>query len=105
MMHCASFGWNWPIGRSFIKAVTDFHYVAIISPWKKAWPFIWTKLNLAYPRMFYAKFGRNWPSGFGKEDKSVKTVWQGRRMTNFDQKSSLENRYALTCELHILSSI
>ena len=28
-----------------------FHYLAIISPWRRAGPFIWTNLNLPHPRM------------------------------------------------------
>ena len=45
-----------------------FHYFLIISPWKKAGPFIWTNLNPLHPRMLCAKFGWNWPSGSGEED-------------------------------------
>ena len=37
---------------------------AIISPWKRAWPYIWTNLNPL--RMLCAKFGWNRPSGSGK---------------------------------------
>ena len=40
----------------------------IISPWKRAGPFIWTNLNPLHPRMLCAKFGWNWLSGFGEED-------------------------------------
>ena len=43
-----------------------FCYFIIISPWKKAWPFICKKLNLHHPRMICAKFGWNWPSGSGE---------------------------------------
>ena len=44
--------------------------------------------------MFCAKFGRNWPSGFGEEDDNVKSSQtdertDGRRTTG-DQKSSHE---------------
>ena len=41
-----------------------FCYFVIIFPKKRAWPFIWTNLNLLHPRMLCAKFGWNWPSGF-----------------------------------------
>ena len=44
-----------------------FGYFVIISPWKRAGPFIWTNLNPFYPRMHCTKFGWNWPSGSGEE--------------------------------------
>ena len=43
----------------FLNTSMYFHYFVIISPWKRAWPFIWTNLNLLYPRIFCAKFGWN----------------------------------------------
>ena len=45
-----------------------FCYFAIISPWKRAGPFIWTKLSPLHPKMPCAKFGWNWLSGSGEED-------------------------------------
>ena len=45
-----------------------FRYFLIISPLKRAGPFMWTNLNPLYPRMLCAKFGWNWPSGSGQED-------------------------------------
>ena len=36
-----------------------FRYLVIISPWNKAWPFIWTNLNSLQPRNLCAKFGWN----------------------------------------------
>ena len=39
----------------------SFLYFVIISPWKRAGPFIWTNYNLLYPRMLCVKFG--WLSG------------------------------------------
>ena len=47
-------------------------YFIIISPWKRAGPFIWTNMNPLRPRMLCAKFGWNWPSGF--EDENVKSL-------------------------------
>ena len=35
----------------------------IISPWKRAWPFIWTNMISHHPRMLCAKFGWNWHCG------------------------------------------
>ena len=44
-----------------------FPFFVIISPWKRAEPFIWTNLNSLHPRMLSAKFGWNWLSS-GEED-------------------------------------
>ena len=56
-----------------------FHDFVIISPWKRAGPFIRTNLNPLYPRMFCAKFDWNWPSGSGEEDENVKSLRQWRQ--------------------------
>ena len=56
-----------------------FQYFVIISPWKKAWPFVWTNLNLLHLRMRCAKFGWKRPRGSGEEDKNVKSLQQRRR--------------------------
>ena len=64
-MFCAKFGWNWLSGsyqEDFLMLVSYFCYIAIISPWKRPWTFIWTNLNPRHPRL-----GWNWPSGFGKD--------------------------------------
>ena len=42
-----------------------FCYFVIISPRKRAWPFIWTNLSPLHIRMLCAKLGWN---GFGEED-------------------------------------
>ena len=60
-----------------------FHYFVIISPWKRARPFIWTNLNPLHPRMLGAKFGWNWPSGSGEEDENVKSL---RRLRQQQQR-------------------
>ena len=83
----------WFCRRRFLNLSMYFPYFVIISPWKKAGPFIWTNLNTLQPMMFCAKFGCNWPIGSGEEDQNVKSLrkrqWR-RQRTNFDQKSSLE---------------
>ena len=56
-----------------------FRYFVIISPWKRAGPFIWTNLNPLDPRMLCAKFGWNWPSGSGEEDENVKSLQTDRQ--------------------------
>ena len=53
--------------KDFSNLSLYFRYFIIISPWKRAEPFIWTKLNSLHPRMHFAKFGWNWPSGSGEE--------------------------------------
>ena len=70
-MLCAKFGWNWPSGsgeEDFLNFLNAFHYFVIISPWKRAGPFIWTKLNPLHSRMLCAKFGWYWLNGSGEED-------------------------------------
>ena len=64
--------------KNFLIVSMYFHYFVIISPWKKAGPFIWTNLNPLHPGILCAKFGWNWPTGSG-EDENVKSLWQWRR--------------------------
>ena len=60
--------WFW--SSSFFNSVNVFSLFIslIISPWKRAGPFIWTNLNPLHPRMLCTKFGWNWPSGSWEED-------------------------------------
>ena len=81
-MLCAKFGWNWISGSAeedFLILSMYFLYFVIISPWKRAWPFIWTNLNPLHPRMLCAKFGWNWPSSSGEEDENVKSLQTDRQ--------------------------
>ena len=67
--------WFWR--RRFLKFVNFLLYFVIISPWNRTWPLIWINLNPLHPRMFYAKFGWNWPSGSREEVENVKfTDWK-----------------------------
>ena len=61
---------NWSSGSWEEDLISSmyFCYFVIISPWKRAGPFIWTNLNPLHPRMHCAKFGWNWPSGSGEKD-------------------------------------
>ena len=82
-MLSAKFDWNWPSGSweedFFLISSMYFRYFVIISPWKRAGPFIWTNnLNSLHPRMLCAKFGWYWPSGFG-EDENVKNLRHRQR--------------------------
>ena len=71
---CAKFGWNWlsGSGEDFLISSMYFHYFVIISPWKRAGSFIWTNLNPHHPRMFCAKFDRNWHSDSWELDFKVR---------------------------------
>ena len=83
-MLCAKFGWNWLSDsgeEDFLISSMYFHYFRIISPWKRAGPFIWTNVNPLHPGIFCAKFGWNWPSGSGEEDEIVKSL-QTDRLTD-----------------------
>ena len=61
---CAKFGWNWPSGsgeEDFLISWMYFHYFVIISPRKRARPFIWTTLNPFHTGRLWAKVVCNWP--------------------------------------------
>ena len=63
--HSTKFGWNWHSGsgEDFLILLIYFRFFVIISPWKRAEPFISTNLNSLLPRMLCAKFGGwNWNS-------------------------------------------
>ena len=53
--------------------------MAIISPWKRVWSFIWTHFNTLHPRMLCAKFGWSWSSGSWEEDENVKSLETERK--------------------------
>ena len=61
-MLCANFCWNWPSRflEDFQILSMYFRYFVIISPWKIAWPFIWTILNPLHPRMAQRFWRRRW---------------------------------------------
>ena len=50
----AMFVWNWPsssvVERRFLNLSMYFRYCVIMTPWKKAWPFIWTKFESPSPK-------------------------------------------------------
>ena len=75
-MLCARFDLYWTCGseeEDFLVSSLYFKYFVIISPWKRAWPFIWINLNHFHLRMLCYKFGWNWPSGSGVNVKSLQT--------------------------------
>ena len=60
---------------SFLISTMYFRHFLIISPWKGAGPFISPNLNPLHPRLHYAKFDWNWPSGSGKEDFLISSMY------------------------------
>ena len=51
--NCTRFVWNWPSssgeGELFKILSMYFCFFIIISPWKRAWPFVWTKWKHLHP--------------------------------------------------------
>ena len=88
--------WFWR--RRFFNFVNVFLLFRNYLPLEKGGSFICSNLSPLHPRMHCAKFGRNWPSGFGEEDENAKSLQTDRqidgqtdrRRTTGDQKSSLE---------------
>ena len=65
-----------------------FCYIVTIVPQKRMWHFVW--INLNFQGCFFAKFGRNWPSGSWEEDENVKCLqadWQTDRQTTRGQQA------------------
>ena len=96
-MLCAKFGWNWPSGsgeKYFLISSMYFRFFLIISPWKRAAPFIWTILYPLHPRMLCAKY-LNWSSGSGGEDESVKSLRQQQWWRTTDKFWSEKCTWAL----------
>ena len=81
--------WFWR-RRFFLISSMYFGYFINISPWKRAWPFIWTKLNPLHPRMLCAKFGWNWLSGSGEEGENVKSLWRQQRQRRQPQRRTTD---------------
>ena len=96
-MLCAKFGWNWPSGfgeGDFLISSMHFRYFVIISPWKRAGPFIWTNLNPLHPRMLWAKFGWNWPCGSGEEDENVKSLQTDGQTDRRTDRQTTDERWS-----------
>ena len=54
--------------KIFFNFVNVFSLFPSYLPLEKDRALIWTNLNPLHPRMHFAKFGCNWPSGSGDED-------------------------------------
>ena len=64
--------WFW---RRFQISSMYFRYFVIISPWKRAWSFIWTNLNPHHPRILCAKCGWIWHRGSRKQDFKISSMY------------------------------
>ena len=79
-----------------------FRYFGIMSPWKGCGhPTERKKTHLKSfcPGMHFAKFGWNWPNGFGKEYENMKSLQTDGRMDNGQQtliKIRVHYRYTRT---------
>lgn len=71
---CAKFSWNW---SSVLEKILKFCQCMFTIYYY--FPFIWTNLNQYYPRLLYAIFCWNWPCGYGKEVKIVKSSQTNRQ--------------------------
>ena len=63
-----------------------FWNLVIISPWKRASPFICINLNYLYWRLLCAMFGWNWHVGSGEEDENVKSLQQRQQQWQRQQQ-------------------
>ena len=80
--------WLWK--GKFVNIFNIILQFSIFSLSTRVWPFIWTNLNPLHPRMLYAKFGLNLPSGSGDENVKSLEQWQWqkwRQRTNFYKNS------------------
>ena len=56
---------QWSLRRNF--SILSMYFQNFVT-WKRAWAFIWTKLNPVHPMILCAKFGWIWLGGSGEED-------------------------------------
>ena len=77
-IHGAKFGWN---GRVVLEK-RIFNFVNVFLPVEKGRAHLWINLNPHQIRMLCVKFGWNWPSGSGEEDKNMKRLRRRQRTTN-----------------------
>jgi hypothetical protein len=83
--------WFWR--RRFFQISEYFYSFTIISPWRRAIPFIWTIYNPFPPRIICAKSGKNWHSSSGEEVENVKVYRQTDRRTE-GRQTSFQLRWA-----------
>ena len=72
-MLCPTYRWNWPSGsweEDFYSSSMYSRYFVIISPWKRARPFIWTDLNPSNSNCIVRSLVE-----IGPEERNVKSLW------------------------------
>jgi hypothetical protein len=90
---CNKFDWLWSPGSGEVFKnfqCINFHSFTIISPWRRAIPFVWTNLNSLHPRMICAKSSQNWPIDSGEEIENVKVY----RRTTDNGRPDIQLRWA-----------
>ena len=86
--------------RKNSKIVNVFYYFAIISPWKRAWSFIWENLNPIYTGMLCAMFCWYQPCCSRGEDENGKSFQTDRsRRTDWPRTTGKETFYLLSAEV------
>ena len=71
--------------RKQIKLINTYDYIITVIKRRKKHTyyenvfFIWRNLNPLKARMFFAKFGWNWPKGSAEEDENVKNLQTNRQ--------------------------
>ena len=86
---CAKFGWNWPCGsgeEDFLISSIYFRYIIIISPRKRARPFIWKTWIPFTQGYFVRSLVEIGPVVLGKKMK----MWKVNRRTDRQTKRWLE---------------
>ena len=70
---------EWSLFVNWIPITQDcfvyFPYFVVISPLKRAWPFIWTNLNPFHQRMLCVKVDWNWLIGSWEEDFKILSMY------------------------------
>ena len=84
--------WFW--SRRFFNIFNNYYIFAIISPGKRASPFIWRILNPLHARMLCAKFGWNYPSGSGKEVENVKSLQTDKRTNGQTDRQTTDKKWS-----------
>jgi hypothetical protein len=67
--HCLKFDWIWHAGfrlEDFQRFSVHFHSFAIITPWRRVTPYVWTNLKILHPNIFCITFDWIWPADSGE---------------------------------------
>ena len=93
---CVKFGRSWISSsreEDLLKFSMYFCYFVIITPWKRAWPFIWTNLNPLHQRIqhVFSKIWLKFAQGSGEEDKKCEKFTDRRT----DKRQSAKLTWAI----------